>query len=143
MSIGAISNYMSPPAAASKEEKGQNIPGQFDQMVMTSGKLDKPLEQKTGKQEFMEYMQKSPIERMRDAWLQGRGLSEEKLEAMSPEERQAIEKQMAEDIKRQMEMSMQESQSGLSAEASLAAMQARNTEWMGLPAPAAKRNELG
>lgn len=61
------------------------------------------------KQEFLAYMEKSPAERMAEAWLRSRGISPEELEQMPPEEREALEKQMAEDIKRQMEQEARES----------------------------------
>jgi predicted flavoprotein YhiN len=63
---------------------------------------------KSPKQEFLAYMEKSPAERMAEAWLRSRGISPEELEQMPPEEREALEKQMAEDIKRQMEQEARE-----------------------------------
>ncbi|WP_374370466.1 hypothetical protein [Dongia sp.] len=58
---------------------------------------------KDPREEFLAYMEKSPAERMADAWLKAHGLSEEDLKAMDPAKREAIEKQMAEDIKREMQ----------------------------------------
>jgi len=53
--------------------------------------------------EFLAYMKESPAERMADAWLASHGLTREKLKAMTPEQRDAVEKQMAKDIKDQLE----------------------------------------
>ena len=58
---------------------------------------------KSAKAEFLAYMEKSPAERMRDAWLKSHGLTEEDLKAMDAAAREAVEKQLAEDIKRQMQ----------------------------------------
>jgi len=52
---------------------------------------------------FLAYMKESPAERMADAWLASHGLTREKLKAMTPEQRDAVEKQMAKDIKDQLE----------------------------------------
>lgn len=52
--------------------------------------------------EFLAYMEKTPAERMRETWLGSRGLTEEDLKAMSPEKREALEQQIAQDIKAQM-----------------------------------------
>ena len=51
---------------------------------------------------FLNYMKKSAAERYVDAWLAARNLSKEALDAMPPEQRKAVLKQMEEDIKRQM-----------------------------------------
>jgi hypothetical protein len=52
---------------------------------------------------FLDYMKKSAAERMTDAWLAAHGLTRADLAAMSPEKRDAVMKQMAEDIRKQME----------------------------------------
>lgn len=56
---------------------------------------------------FLDYMKKSPAERIRDAWLQAHHLTEDDLKNMSPAEREAIEKQMAADLKAQMQQQAQ------------------------------------
>jgi peptidoglycan/xylan/chitin deacetylase (PgdA/CDA1 family) len=53
--------------------------------------------------EFLAYMKKSLAERMADAWLAAHGLDREKLKAMKPEEREAVLKQMAEELKQQLQ----------------------------------------
>ncbi len=62
------------------------------------------------KQEFLTYMQKTPAQRMREAWLKSHNLTEEQLEAMPPEERQKIEKQMADEIKEKLKQQVQNQQ---------------------------------
>lgn len=53
-------------------------------------------------QTFLDYMKKSVAERMRDAWLAAHHLSQKQLDQMTPDERDSVEKQMAEDIKNEM-----------------------------------------
>ena len=53
--------------------------------------------------DFLAYMKKSLAERMADAWLAAHGLDRDKLKAMKPEERDAVLKQMAEELKQQLQ----------------------------------------
>lgn len=66
--------------------------------------------------EFLAYMKKSLAERMADAWLAAHGLDRAKLKAMKPGEREAVLKQMAEELKQQLQ------------QATAAARSARKTE---------------
>ena len=52
--------------------------------------------------DFLAYMKKSLAERMADAWLESHGLDRAKLKAMSPEKRDAVLKQMAEELRQQI-----------------------------------------
>lgn len=52
---------------------------------------------------FMSYMKESPAQRMVDNWLKAHGLDQDKLNAMSPEDRAAVMKQMQQDIKDQLQ----------------------------------------
>jgi len=58
---------------------------------------------KTARDEFREFAQMTPAERMRAAMLQRLGIKEEDLAAMSPEERQAVEEKLKAMIKEQVE----------------------------------------
>lgn len=51
---------------------------------------------------FKKYMAKSPMERMIENWLKAHKLDEEKLKAMSPEEREGIMKQMHAEIEQNL-----------------------------------------
>lgn len=53
--------------------------------------------------EFLEYAKMSPAERIRAAILEELGITEEELEAMPAEAREAMEKQIAEKIKDKLE----------------------------------------
>lgn len=57
--------------------------------------------------DFLDYMKKPPAQRMVDAWLKAHNLTEDDLKAMSPAQRDAIDKQMAADIKADMQKKMQ------------------------------------
>ena len=52
--------------------------------------------------QFLEYMQKSPEERLRDKILKALGVTEEDIANMSPDERMAIEKKIKDIIKETM-----------------------------------------
>lgn len=58
--------------------------------------------------DFLAYLKKSLAERMADAWLASHGLDREKLKAMKPEDREAVLKQMAEELKLQLEQAAAE-----------------------------------
>lgn len=73
---------------------------------VTGGKFDPETETKLKKnpaEAFLAYMAKTPAEHMRDAWLARQGITAEELAAMPPAEREAIEKRMAEDIKKELQ----------------------------------------
>lgn len=60
------------------------------------------------REEFLTYMKKTPMQRMREAILKEMGLTEEDLKAMEPEKRAAAEAAIAEKIKERMLMQAQE-----------------------------------
>jgi len=57
-------------------------------------------------QSFLNYMKETPAQRMEDAWLAAHGLTQKELDAMSPAQRLAVQKQMADDIKTEIEKKM-------------------------------------
>ncbi len=58
---------------------------------------------KEPKDELLEYLQKSPVEKMREMILRSLGETEESIKAMSPEQRAEIEEKIAELIKQKVE----------------------------------------
>lgn len=54
-------------------------------------------------QAFLDYMKKSPYQRMVDAWLKQHNLTQKELDAMPADQREGILKQMAADLKEQMQ----------------------------------------
>lgn len=61
---------------------------------------------------FQAEAEKTPAERMREQMLARLGLKEGDLQGMSPDERQAVEKQLAEMIKQEVEKAAQDSRPG-------------------------------
>lgn len=58
---------------------------------------------KSAKDEFMDYAQMTPAQKMRAAMLGKLGVTEEELKAMSPEERKKVEDKIKDMIKQQVE----------------------------------------
>lgn len=70
-----------------------------------SGKLAQSLNKEDpAVQAFREYMAMTPAEKMRDAILKEMGLSEEDVDAMSPEQQEAVEKEIAERMQDRAEL---------------------------------------
>ena len=61
--------------------------------------IGSPMKKPSAADTFMTYMKKSPAERMVENWLKSHGLDEDKLKAMSPSDREAVMKQMQQEIK--------------------------------------------
>lgn len=53
-------------------------------------------------QEFRNYMKETPAQRLEDTWLAAHHLTRQQYEAMSPQERDGIQKQMASELKEQV-----------------------------------------
>jgi len=53
-------------------------------------------------QNFLKYMNETPAQKLEDAWLKAHHLTREQLAAMPPAQREAIEKQMAADLKEKL-----------------------------------------
>ncbi|HVY13273.1 MAG TPA: hypothetical protein VHB73_06900 [Alphaproteobacteria bacterium] len=51
--------------------------------------------------QFLNFAKQTPAERLQEAWLKSHGYTKEKLAAMTPEQRDAVAKQMARDIAQQ------------------------------------------
>jgi acyl-CoA reductase-like NAD-dependent aldehyde dehydrogenase len=67
--------------------------------------------------EFLAYMKKTLAERMADAWLAAHGLDRAKLKAMKPDEREAVLKRMAEELKQQLQQATATARAGRENEA--------------------------
>jgi hypothetical protein len=52
--------------------------------------------------EFMQYMAKSPAERMQEAWLAQHGYTKEQFDALPPEKKQALIEQMKQEIEEKL-----------------------------------------
>lgn len=87
----------------------QNSAGKLE-MVSRDLPADLDLGGKTAVEKFQEYMDKSPAEKMRDAILAEMGLTQEELDAMPPEQREAVENEIAERFQQRMEMQAKEAE---------------------------------
>jgi hypothetical protein len=63
---------------------------------------------KTVEQTFMDYMKESPAQRMIDQWLKAHHLTEKQLQAMPAAQREAVEKQMANDIENSIKQKIED-----------------------------------
>lgn len=81
------------------------IGGGFSLPNVFSGNASSAAEKlnKSAADEFLEYAKQSPAERIRAAILQELGITEEELEAMPAEARDAMEKTIAEKLKEKVE----------------------------------------
>ncbi|MFA4993743.1 MAG: hypothetical protein WC521_00325 [Bdellovibrionales bacterium] len=65
-------------------------------------------------QELIDYFFESPAQRIVDNWLKAHGITKEQFDAMSPEQQEALRRQMAEDIRDKCEKRAEErSKTGL------------------------------
>src|SRR4051812_44432258 len=90
--IGLSFDMVTTGSAPVGSRGGAASSGAFDSKPASSGAVD----------DFLAYMKKSLAERMADAWLAAHGLDREKLKAMKPEDRDAVLKQMAKELKDQI-----------------------------------------
>ncbi|MFP6848447.1 MAG: hypothetical protein VCA57_07050 [Pseudomonas sp.] len=67
-------------------------------------------------QQFMDYMDMSTAEKLRDSMLKELGLTEEELEAMPPEQQKAVEEQLADLIKQRSELQAAQGMNGQDAD---------------------------
>jgi len=66
-------------------------------------------------QDFLNFMKESPAQRMVDEWLKAHNLTEKELTAMPAAKRDAIEKQMAQDIENAVKQRMEAQEAKTSA----------------------------
>ncbi len=86
----------------------------------TSSKSKAASEDASAVQNFMDYMKETPAQRFEDQWLKAHGLTQKDLDAMPADKRQAILKQMADDIKRQVQQAAQNTMKKTSGPSSIA-----------------------
>jgi len=85
------------PHAANKANAQQTQPAASQESTLGAASEDTSVEQ-----QFLDYMKKSPAQKMIDAWLKAHHLTEKDLDEMTPEKREATLQQMASDIKNEM-----------------------------------------
>jgi hypothetical protein len=97
MSISGIGSYAGFAASAFGAGSGGTQP------AASAGAAGSTDSSSDALQYLIKYMNESPAQRMEEAWLAKHHLSEQSLQAMSPDQQDAIRKQMAEDIKKQIQ----------------------------------------
>ena len=96
--VRAAENARAPRMA--EGEQGMSISGiggaagTGAQQKSDAGKVQSPEET------FLACMKKSPVERWVDSWLSARGLTKDAFDKLPPDEREALAKEMAEDLKK-------------------------------------------
>jgi acyl-CoA reductase-like NAD-dependent aldehyde dehydrogenase len=97
-------------ARVSRQEQNMSVLTFGSVMAATARPTVTPAASKTNSaaDNFLAYMKESPAERMADSWLAAHGLSKAKLAAMTPEQRDAVLKQMAKEITDQVAQAAQQ-----------------------------------
>ncbi|AWK86018.1 hypothetical protein [Azospirillum thermophilum] len=93
-----ISSYGSNPYAQTRPAERTAGQGTAGQTAGESSAAAKP----GASEAFLAEIRKTPAQRIREAWLASHRLSEEDLKTMDPAKREAIEKEIAEDLKRKL-----------------------------------------
>jgi len=114
-------NVLSALIGSSDSSSNINITKKSDTVTGSSGATDgsslsasNSTTEDSATKSFLDYMKKSPAQRLRDAWLSAHHLTEDSLKSMSAGQREAIEKQIANDIKAQMQQQAQAKSTKLS-----------------------------
>ena len=76
--------------------QGTNAAGSAKSSSQTS--VSKPVSE-DAVQSFLDYMKETPAQRMEDAWLNAHHMTRKEYEALPPEKKAEIRRQMVEDIK--------------------------------------------
>jgi hypothetical protein len=94
----------------SDEVKSALIESQYD--LVDTASVEKPKEDNGAKEEFLDYMNKTPEQRMRANILSKMGYTEEQLAALPDDERKKIEDKIKEMIKEELKEAVRKQQGG-------------------------------
>lgn len=106
--------------ASNPMKQSENISGSSAKIssevqgIQTESSSSSESERSEAVQAFLDYMNKTPAERMQDAWLAEKGITEEDFENMTPDEKQSVLEEMRADIKRKLEEGLQPPEKRLS-----------------------------
>jgi predicted flavoprotein YhiN len=108
MNFNGISGLGFNVQTTDKEKAGQNVPGgsAFADLL---GKVG----QQSPEQEFLDFMKMSPAEKMQYMWLASHGITKEEFDAMSPEEKAKLVKQMEAEMREKIQKGMDSSAASL------------------------------
>jgi hypothetical protein len=81
-------------------EQGMSIDGIGGTMGGTAQQKSGAGKVQSPEETFLAYMKKAPVERWVDSWLVARGLTKAEFDALPPDEREVLAKEMAEDLKK-------------------------------------------
>jgi hypothetical protein len=102
MSITGIGGVFSSSAASAAAQQAQAAAAQDSGLTSET-----PNATNSAVQSFMNYAKESPAQRMVDDWLKAHGLTEQELDKMPPDKQAQIRKEMAADIKKQIDEQME------------------------------------
>jgi hypothetical protein len=107
-SAGGVTNLPSSGAPISFESilALQSDHAERDAAAKAQADAEAATKPKTAEEQFLDYAQKSPAERMRDDILKSLGLTEDDLAKMSPEERAAVEEKIKKMIEEKFRQGM-------------------------------------
>jgi len=93
MSVGAIGGFDAASFAAASALTRKNSTGGTSAATTASSSADS---------DFLDYMKMTPGQRMIQNWLTAHKLTQQQLDAMTPKDREAVMKQMQDDIAKQL-----------------------------------------
>jgi len=95
-------------SSVKNKDDRQKVPGNIVSMLATDADID-PASQvpavdpiSAATKQFQDYMDKTPEQRMQEAWLHSHGITPEEFAAMSPAEKKALTDQMREEMEEKM-----------------------------------------
>jgi hypothetical protein len=105
--VGSAGTFFQPSTsrAAAQQAQAATAPSSSQDASAAS---DAPNASSKAVQDFLAYMKESPAQRMVDDWLKAHGLTEQSLAKLPPDKQAAIRKEMAADIKTQMDQQMEQ-----------------------------------
>jgi len=97
---------------AAQNVSAQNTPAQNSAAQNSAASGANAYAPGSAERNFLDYMKKSPGQRMIETWLKAHHLTQAQLDAMPPAQRDAVLKQMAQDIKNEIDRQTAESAKG-------------------------------
>lgn len=114
MSISSVIASQFTASTVEKSANGKELPQDYavsdkkdaSKLVQTAEEAKAAAKAKNDKAiaDFNAYMEKSPMEKYVEAWLEQHGISKEKFESMTPEEQKNILTQIKEDFEREAKL---------------------------------------
>jgi hypothetical protein len=119
--VGSAGTFVQPLTSKVSAQQAQAAAAQSSSED-ASAASDTPNASDKAVQDFLAYMKESPAQRVVDAWLKAHGLTEQSLAKLPPEKQAAIRKEMAADIKTQIDQQMEQKTGAVPTAGSLASV---------------------